>query len=56
VIEDSPIGVKGGVSAGMTVFGFSELTDAKKLLDAGAHHIFDRMEFLATEIDNFSHE
>ncbi len=56
VVEDSPLGVKGGVNAGMTVFGFSELSNAKKLLDAGAHHIFDRMDLLATEINNFLHE
>lgn len=29
VIEDSPLGVAGGVSAGMTVFGYTELMDKK---------------------------
>ena len=43
VIEDTPIGVEGGISAGMTVFGYSERTSAHKLKTAGAHKVFDKM-------------
>ena len=53
VIEDSPVGVKGGVAAGMTVFAYSELMNENRLLKAGAHHTFDNMEFLASEIDKY---
>ena len=37
VIEDSPLDVQGGVNAGMTVFGYTELMSKKKLKEAGAH-------------------
>ena len=50
VIEDSPVGVSGAVAAQMTVFGYSELMKADKLLAAGAHITFDRMDELAGEI------
>jgi len=50
VIEDSPVGVSGAVAAEMTVFGFSELMKAEKLLAAGAHHTFDQMAELPAEI------
>ena len=43
VIEDSPTGVKAGVAAGMTVFGFCAHTPPRRLIEAGAHHTFDRM-------------
>ena len=53
VIEDSPLGVKGGVAAGMTVFGFAELMDESPLLEAGADHIFSDMNGLKNEIEYF---
>ncbi len=53
VIEDSPLGVRGGVAANMTVFGYSELTGEQKLLDAGAHHTFECMDNLVNEISEF---
>ncbi|MEZ5594022.1 MAG: HAD family hydrolase [Gammaproteobacteria bacterium] len=53
VIEDSPLGVAGGVSAGMTVFGYTELMDEKILLEAGVHHTFSNMYNLANEIEHF---
>ena len=53
VIEDSPLGVEGGVSAGMTVFGYSELMNETKLIEAGAHQTFDNMRNLINEIQSF---
>lgn len=46
VVEDSPTGVTAGVAAGMTVLGYSALTSANHLLDAGAHRVFDTMSLL----------
>ncbi|HTQ99721.1 MAG TPA: HAD family phosphatase [Candidatus Acidoferrum sp.] len=46
VVEDTPVGVAAGVAAGMTVFGYSALTPARRLLQAGAHMTFDRMQEL----------
>lgn len=46
VIEDTPTGVLAGVAAGMTVFGFCAHTPRHRLLEAGAHHIFERMRDL----------
>lgn len=53
VIEDSPLGVTGGVAAGMTVFGYSELVDENKLIEAGAHHTFNNMNNLVSQIEHF---
>jgi HAD superfamily hydrolase (TIGR01509 family) len=46
VIEDTPTGVHAGVAAGMTVFGYCALTPRAKLIEAGAHHTFERMRDL----------
>ena len=53
VIEDSPIGVKGGVAAGMNVFGFADLVKKQTLIESGAHHIITEMGTLAKEIENY---
>jgi HAD superfamily hydrolase (TIGR01509 family) len=47
VVEDTPPGVKAGVAAGMTVFGFCAFTSAEKLRAAGAHRTFDDMHRLS---------
>ena len=36
VVEDTEIGIRAGVAAGMAVFGYAELSDPKRLADAGA--------------------
>ena len=46
VIEDTPTGVTAGVAAGMTVYGYCAHMPARRLLEAGAHHTFDRMSDL----------
>ena len=56
VIEDSPLGVQGGVAAGMIVFGYSELMSSDKLLQAGAHHTFNDMNELISEIECFERD
>ena len=56
VIEDSPLGVQGAVAAGMTVFGYAELMKEHRLIDAGAHHLFNEMKDLSAEIYSYEHE
>jgi HAD superfamily hydrolase (TIGR01509 family) len=46
VVEDTPTGVRAGVAAGMTVFGYCALTPRHRLIEAGAHHTFERMRDL----------
>lgn len=46
VVEDTPPGVKAGVAAGMTVFGYCAHTPVHKLEDVGAHLTFDDMHRL----------
>ena len=46
VIEDSVNGVLAGCAAGMTVFGFVDLTPAEKLVEAGATRTFMQMSEL----------
>lgn len=46
VIEDTPTGVRAGAAAGMTVFGYCALTPRQRLIEAGAHHTFERMRDL----------
>jgi HAD superfamily hydrolase (TIGR01509 family) len=46
VIEDSVNGVLAGCAAGMTVFGFVDLTPAAKLVEAGASRTFVTMREL----------
>ena len=50
VIEDTPTGVRAGVAAGMTVFGYCALTPKQRLSEAGAHHTFERMRDLPSLI------
>jgi HAD superfamily hydrolase (TIGR01509 family) len=47
VIEDTPTGVQAGVAAGMTVFGYCAFTPKRRLIEAGAHHTFERMRDLS---------
>jgi HAD superfamily hydrolase (TIGR01509 family) len=53
VIEDSPLGVEGGVAAGMAVFGYTEIMSEGRLCKAGANHTFDNMANLTNEITGY---
>ncbi|MEU9503423.1 HAD family hydrolase [Streptomyces sp. NPDC048196] len=43
VIEDSPLGVRAAVAAGMDVYGYTAMTPAAKLVEAGATALFGGM-------------
>ncbi|MCF3148119.1 HAD family hydrolase [Streptomyces platensis] len=43
VVEDSPLGVRAAVAAGMDVYGFTAMTSAEKLTEAGATALFAHM-------------
>ncbi|MGW7249649.1 HAD family hydrolase [Streptomyces decoyicus] len=47
VVEDSPLGVRAAVAAGMDVYGFTAMTPAAKLTEAGATALFGHMAELA---------
>jgi HAD superfamily hydrolase (TIGR01509 family) len=55
VIEDTPTGVKAGIAAGMTVYGYAALTPASRLLEAGAHGTFADMALLPSLIERGPH-
>ena len=46
VVEDTVIGVRAGVSAGASVFGYAPLGDGQALLDAGARVVLSDMAAL----------
>jgi beta-phosphoglucomutase-like phosphatase (HAD superfamily) len=57
VIEDTPTGVRAGVAAGATVFGYCPPdspahNDPRVLLEAGASHIFTDMARLPAELSH----
>ncbi|MFF7230182.1 HAD-IA family hydrolase [Streptomyces sioyaensis] len=43
VVEDSPLGVQAAVAAGMDVYGFTAMTSAEKLTEAGGTVLFSQM-------------
>lgn len=55
VIEDSPPGVTAGVAAQMTVYGYCAHTPAERLLNAGAHKVFDSMKDLPQLLFSSNH-
>lgn len=50
LIEDSPYGVRGGKSAGMTVIGYADLVPAHRLREAGADVVLDNMADVVKEL------
>ena len=43
VIEDSPSGIRAARAAGMRAYGFTAMTPARRLIEAGAHVVFSKM-------------
>ena len=52
VVEDSPAGIMAAKAAGMTVFGYAELMNPQKLLQAGADSVFDDMSQLSRYLND----
>jgi HAD superfamily hydrolase (TIGR01509 family) len=50
VVEDTPIGVRAAIAAGMRAFGFAANTPAHRLREAGAHVVFSEMRELLSLI------
>jgi len=50
-MRDSPVGVAAGLAAGMPVLGYAAGTPRQRLLDAGAHAVFDDMRRLPSLLD-----
>ncbi len=46
VVEDTPTGVRAARAAGMRALGYAAMTPAQRLLDAGAHRVFESMDRL----------
>ncbi len=53
VVEDTPVGVTAGLSAGMTVFGYAGRTPRQRLTSAGATAVFDDMSRLPALLDDW---
>ncbi|MBW4624778.1 MAG: HAD-IA family hydrolase [Brasilonema octagenarum HA4186-MV1] len=53
VVEDTPIGVQAGFSAGMKVFGYAEYSNPQKLQAAGASVVFSSMRLLPNLLEQF---
>ncbi|AND69666.1 hypothetical protein ATSB10_22120 [Dyella thiooxydans] len=51
VVEDSPTGIAAGRAAGMTVLGYAGGMSSERLLEAGAHCVFDDMAHLPALLD-----
>lgn len=54
VIEDSVIGARAGINAGMRVWGFTADADEESLMDAGVHQCFEHLSQLDSLIRNIN--
>ena len=52
VVEDTPIGIRAAVAAGMRAFGFAAHTPAHRLTEAGAHCVFSDMKELVPLLES----
>ena len=55
VVEDTPTGVKAGFTAGMTVFGYAEISHPGQLREAGASVVFNDMKLLPNLLKQHEH-